>query len=368
MRVAYDAAPLLNPHAGIGHYASALLNEMLKTTDFEFTLFALTRAANGSHIPTNDRVQLLHRRIPARVVVTAWEAIGWPSGEFLTGKADVVHGTNFWIPPIHEKRGIVTIHDLTFHLYPELCTPQVRRYRWIVPKVLKRCAAVITPSQTIKHEVVSYLKFPEDRIFVTPEGIRGDFRGAKPDRDLLSRLGVSGDYILFSGTEEPRKNLDRLIRAFARLEGLEIKLVITGPPGWGKTDLPALARELGAEKLVVFCGYLSNIELASVMAGARGYVFPPIYEGFGLPPLEAMAAGIPVVAARAGSLPEILGEAPIWCDPLNVTSIAEAISTLTTDEAVRQEAISRGNAVSSRYEWSDTARLTVEAYQEVASG
>lgn len=368
MRVAYDAAPMLNPRAGIGHYAGALLDEMLKSTDFDFTLFAITRATNGRDIPRNDRVRLLHRRIPARVFVTSWEALGWPRGELLIGDADVVHGTNFWLPPITRRRGVVTIHDLTFLLYPELCTRQVRRYRWIVPKVLTRCAAVITPTKTVRNEVAEHLKFPEDRIFVTPEGVSGHFRGSLPDRELMSRLGVTGDYVLFSGTQEPRKNLDRLIQAFARLEGSELKLVITGPPGWGGVDLPALAHELGLETRVVFCGYLSSEDLASVMAGARAYVFPSIYEGFGLPPLEAMAAGIPVVASRAGSLPEILGDAPVWCDPMDTSSIAEAISAVVSDESVRRRAIESGAQIASGYRWSETARLTVEAYRVVASG
>ncbi|MGH9199379.1 MAG: glycosyltransferase family 4 protein, partial [Acidimicrobiia bacterium] len=311
MRVAYDAAPLLNPRAGVGHYAAALLEEMLKTTDLEFNLFAVTRAANGDHIPSNQRVQFVHRRLPARIVVTAWETLGWPSGEVLTGASDVVHGTNFWIPPTKRSHGIVTIHDLTFLFYPELCTPQVQRYRWIVPKVLKRVAAVITPTETVKREVVEHLKFPSDRVFVTLEGVSGHFRGAKPDRQLLTRLGIGSDYLLFSGTQEPRKNLDRLIQAFADLGDANLELVITGPRGWGSIDLPELAHKLGVGDRTIFCGYLSSAELAAVMAGATAYVFPSIYEGFGLPPLEAMAAGIPVVAARAGSMPEILGDAPL---------------------------------------------------------
>jgi glycosyltransferase involved in cell wall biosynthesis len=369
MRIAYDAAPLLNPRTGIGHYAATLLDRLLAIDpETEFQLFALTRSADGSGIRRKPRVHLRHHRIPARLAVTAWEILGWPPGERLTGETDVVHGTNYWIPPARRRKGIVTIHDLTFWLYPEMCTPQVRRYRWIVPRVLTRCELVITPSETIRQQVTDELGFPEDRIVVTPEGIRDPFRQASPDPSLKNELGLTGDYLIFAGTQEPRKNLDRLIQAFALLGDLDLQLVIAGPEGWGSADLPALARKLRIQDRVLFPGYLGDSELASLTAGARAFVFPTLYEGFGLPPLEAMAAGVPVVAGRGGALPEVLGEAPFWCDPLDVQSIAPAIEQAVTDEPARAAAIEKGRARASLYDWDETARRTLEAYRRVASG
>lgn len=368
MRIAYDAAPLLNPRTGIGHYAASLLEELLVTPELSLSLYALTRneSRNMPTGPGGRRLELRHVRFPARVAVTAWELLGHPSGERLTGEADVVHGTNFWIPPVKKAAGVVTIHDLTFWLYPELCTPQVQRYRWIVPRVLKRCACVLTPSQTVQSQVAAELGFPEERIFVTPEGIRGAFRDSVFDEQLARRLSLHGDYLLFAGTQEPRKNLDRLIEAFAALGHRDLQLLIAGPPGWGSIDLPGLARKLHVADRVRFSGYLTDAELGSLMAGARAFVFPTLYEGFGLPPLEAMAAGIPVVAARTGSLPEVLGEAPFYCDPLDSGSIAAAIQTATEDESARSKAIEEGKHQTAKYTWRETARLTFGAYRWIA--
>lgn len=363
MRIGYDAAPLLNPLTGVGHYALTLLERMLAIDpEVEFELLALTIRADTSRVPVGDRVRLKHLRIPARWAVTGWERLRRPSSDVLLGSVDVVHGTNFWVPPLSKRNGVVTIHDLTFWLYPELCTPQVQRYRWIVPKVLDRCAAVITPSKTIKEQVTAELGFDADRTFVTAEGIRGSFLDAKPDPTVAQRLGVHGDYVLFTGTQEPRKNLDRLIRAFAALD-LELTLVIAGPPGWGSIDLPAVAHKAKVEHRVVFSGYLTDPELGSLMLGAKAFVFPTLYEGFGLPPLEAMAAGIPVVAARAGSLPEVLGDAPFYCDPLDVASIAQAIERAVIDDEARDLAVAEGKAVIAGYDWDETARQTLDVYR-----
>lgn len=366
MRIAYDAAPLLTPRTGVGHYAATLLERLLAAEpDLRFDLFALTRARDTSSVPRGERVRLWHRRVPARAAVVAWEVLGRPAGERFLGEVDVVHGTNFWIPPLRASNGIVTIHDLTFVLYPEFCTPQVRRYRWIVPRVLRRCALVLTPSQTVRAQVAEELRFPEDRIVVTPEGVREAFTEAAPDRALLTRLGIDREYVLFAGTQEPRKNLDRLIQAFALLPD-DVQLVIAGPPGWGSVDLPALARRLRLGGRVVFSGYLPDPEVAALMAGARAFAFPTLYEGFGLPPLEAMRAGVPVVAARAGALPEVLGDVPLYCDPLDVESIAEAIRRAVGDEAAREAAICAGRERAGRYSWDETARRTLEAYRMVA--
>lgn len=367
MRIAFDAAPLLGTPTGVGQYAATLLRHLLDIdAALQFNLYAVAWKKDASWIPASPRVSFRHARFPARVAVTAWELLGRPSAERLLGEADVVHGTNFWVPPSKRSKAVVTIHDLTFWLYPELCTAQIQRYRWIIPRMLRRVAFVITPCETIRREVAAELGFPQDRIVATPEGVRGAFIGARFEPALAERLGVRGSYVLFAGTQEPRKNLDRLIRAFASIGEGDLQLVIAGPPGWGSVDLPAVARHLEVERRVVFTGYLTDRDLASLVAGARAFAFPSIYEGFGLPPLEAMTAGVPVVAGRAGSLPEVLGDAPFWCDPEDVDSIAQAIVAAVNDEDARRAAVEVGRIQALRYSWVDTARRTLEVYRAAA--
>jgi glycosyltransferase involved in cell wall biosynthesis len=362
VRIAYDAAPLLNPRTGVGHYAAALLDAMLAADpDLEVCLFAVGRQPAPATTPGDGRATLRRWPLPARLVVGAWELTRHPRGEVLVGRVDAVHGTNFWIPPLRRRNGVVTVHDLTFLLYPEFCTPQVRRYRWILPQVLKRCAVVLTPSETVAEQVSSELAFPRDRIVVTPEGVRPSALSTAP----AAAKGRS--YLLFTGTQEPRKNLDRLLRAFALLGDLDLDLVFAGPAGWGSGDLHRRCVELGIADRVQFPGYLSDRDLAATLAGARAFVFPSLYEGFGLPPLEAMAAGIPVVAARAGSLPEVLGDAPFWCDPLDVESIAAAIRRAVTDDELRVRASAAGRERVAVYDWAETARLTLGAYRRASS-
>lgn len=363
MRIAYDVAPLMNPRTGVGHYAGALLDHLrLLDPALSFNLYALTRNSNIDAIPGGKNSTLIHRHLPARVVRPVWEMAGFPAGEWLTGNVDVTHGTCFWFPAVRKSRGVVTIHDLTFALYPELCEAQALSYRWIVPRVLKRTSMVITPSETVRSQVHEELGFPIDRIVATPEGIRSAFLGAKPDIELERRLEIPRPYVLFAGTQEPRKNLDRLIQAIA-LAPPDVTLVIAGPPGWGSVDLPALAHHLHLDSRVRFSGYLADSDLGSLIAGCRAFMFPTLYEGFGLPPLEAMAAGVPVVSSDAGSLPEVLGDAPFYCDPLDVDSIASALTSAVTDEPARAVAIAEGKKVASKYSWEQTARLTLETYR-----
>lgn len=363
MRIAYDAAPLLNPRTGVGHYAASLLDALLAAdSDLEVSLFAVGRQPDPAVMPGHDRATLRRLRIPARLVVAGWELARHPAGELLVGRVGAVHGTNFWVPPLKKANGVVTIHDLTFLLYPEFCTPQVRRYRWIVPKVLQRCAVVLTPSDIVAEQVSAELGFPRSRIVVTPEGVRPSALAAQPPPSATGR-----GYLLFTGTQEPRKNLDRLLRAFALLGDLDLGLVVAGPAGWGSDNLQRRCADLGIADRVRLPGYLSDKDLAATLAGARAFVFPSLYEGFGLPPLEAMAAGVPVVAARAGSLPEVLGDAPRWCDPLDVESIAAAVRIAVTDEEWRAEAVLSGRKRAAAYDWAETARLTREAYARASS-
>ena len=356
----------MRPHTGVAHYALNLLRNLLRITDdLSVQALAISMGTDRSWLgpEMQGRVKLTHLRLPNRLMAPAWEKLGFPRADRALGRADVAHGVNFWIPPLTRANGIITIHDLTFWKHPEWWTSG-RHLQRLVPKALRRCAMVITPSETIKLEVASELGFPTDRIVVTPEGVRGNFATSRPDPRHAASLGIKDPYLLFVGSQQPRKNLDLLLEAFGRVQG-DLQLVVAGPYGWGP-DPRETAIRLNLGERILFTGYLTDDVLASLMAGCRAFVYPSLYEGFGLPALEAMAAGVPVVAARAGALPEVLGEAPFWCDPADVDSVEAAILKVANDESARRDAVAAGFERAARYNWEDTARLTLEAYRRVA--
>lgn len=360
MRVAYDVSAAMRLKSGIGYYVLSLLKALLDRGDLSLSTYALTI---GGQRLMDEAPPLRRWAIPGRAGPNLWTRTGYPSGELLTGHADVVHGTNFWIPPLRHRNGVVTIYDVAFVQHPEFVSPTVSRYSRILPKVLDRCAGVIAPSQTVADGISSELGVPHEQITVTYGGAREGFARATFDPESAGRHRVHGDFVLFAGHFEPRKNLLRLLRAFASLEQPGLTLVLAGPEGPESRSVETEIRERKLESKVVITGYLSDSELASLMAGARAFAYPSIYEGFGLPPIEAMSAGVPVVAARSGSLPEILETAPFWCDPMDESSIAKALLSAVSDEAARATAIERGRTRAAFFTWDRVAGLTVKAYR-----
>lgn len=362
MRIAFDVSAALVSRTGVGTYILNLCEELKSLPELDISLWALALRSKPLP-PSMTDLPFRRMRIPGRLGPRMWSRVRFPHGELLTRAADVIHGTNFWVPPLSNKRGVVTIHDLTFIHHPELCPPTVRDYKKTLPIVLKSCGAVITISETVRKDFLEHFEFPEERVIVTLLGVHEWARKASPDPDANRALGIDGEYILFIGGQEPRKNLKALIRAFPEVEKLGVKLVLVGPEGRDSQLIEKEVERLSLQRSVIFAGRLSDQQLGSVLAGARAFVFPSLDEGFGMPPLEAMAAGVPVVAARAGALPEVLGEAPYWCDPLDESSIASALERALTDEPARSAAIARGRERAEKFTWARCAERTLEAYR-----
>ena len=356
MRVAVDATPLLGHTTGVGRYVAQLLPALAALPDApELVLTAFSRS--GGQPPVHGATWA-PRRLPARLLQQTWRHTNLPPAEWLTGSTDVFHATNFVLPPTRRAAGLVTIHDLTFDRYPSLVTPAVARYQHLVPRSLAMAQIVLVCSQAVAVEVRDRYPTAAEKIRVAPLGVDPDwFQAAPPSSDWLSARDIPSDYLLAVGTLEPRKNLRRLVAAHRSLRATDPEcplLVIVGPPGWGE---PLQADP----EHVVLTGWLEDDQLRALTAGARVLAYPSLYEGFGLPPLEAFACGTAVACSDLPALREVLGTLPEYANPEDIGDIAEALARALASPAATGE-VRRQHA--RRWTWQACATKTREAYDE----
>jgi glycosyltransferase involved in cell wall biosynthesis len=365
--VAVDATPLLGPRTGIGRFTAAVLAGLAERPEVEPVAFGATWRGRGRLdllVPTG--VRAASRPMAARPLRAAWGRLGRPAIEWWTGPVDVVHGTNFVVPPARRAAEVVTVHDLTSVHFPELCTPDVRRYPDLLRRALDRGAWVHAVSHFVADEVVAELGAPPERVRAVPNG--GPDPGP-PGDPAAGRARAGADrYVLVLATVEPRKDHPTLVRALASaaLAGplADVRLVLAGPDGWGAEALTeALARSPAADR-VTRLGWVHDTARADLLAGAAVLAYPSRYEGFGLPPLEAMAAGTPVVATAVGAVPEVVGDAALLVPPGDADALAEALRDVLVDADRADELRRRGRARVATFSWDRTVDGLIALYDE----
>jgi len=370
MRVGVDATPLLGPRTGVGRYVAGLVEAMAELPGGEpeevvLVPFTWRGTAELPRVaPAAPRVRCGRRRVPARLLQAAWAAVAFPPVEWLAGPVDVFHATNFVAPPARRAAAVVTVHDLTYLRYPEMVTAASARFRDLVPRALRRGATVCTPTAAVGAEVADAYRLPPERLVVTPLGVGPAWRIAVPaDPAWLAANGLPERYLLFVGNREPRKNLPTLLAAYRELladpgPGGVPPLVLVGPAGWGEAlDLAGLPAEA-----VRTPGYLAEDDLARVVAGAAALVFPSWYEGFGLPALEALACGTPVVATDLPALREVLGDQAELVPPGDAAAMADALARVLGDPGGEPARAAR-RARAAAFTWAACAQATLSAYR-----
>jgi glycosyltransferase involved in cell wall biosynthesis len=350
MKIALDGMPLASELTGVGHYTFELARSL-----------AIVAPADSFDL-ISPEPGLLNRR---------WWSIGLPL--YLSRSSfDLFHGTNYEIPFWSRCPSVVTIHDLSLLLHPEAHRQHlVRRARWRLPRMAKSATRIITPSESVKREVCETLKINPDKIVVTPEAPRATFkrREAAAVAELRQRLGIGEDFILFVGTVEPRKNLHRLVEAFEQLlrtTSSSPQLVIAGGQGWLMDNFSSVIKEKKLEDRICLTGYLEDEDLCALYSSCKAFVYPSLYEGFGLPPLEARACGAPVITSRIPSITETVGTAARLVDPLDVDDLARAIAEMLSDEQQRKHFSEAGAERVKKFTWEQTAIKTLEVYKEAA--
>jgi glycosyltransferase involved in cell wall biosynthesis len=295
------------------------------------------------------------------------------SAEMLVQPPDVLFVPAHVLPLIHPRRSVVTVHDLGYLHYPQAHRPADRRYLdWSTRWNARQATAVLADSQATKDDLLRAYGVPAEKVHVVYLG-RDETLGPVRDEHLLAHVrehyGIGGRYLLVVGTLQPRKNLARTIEAFAHVAGMPalagVQLVLAGKRGWLYDDLFAQVARHGLAGRVHFPGYIEDAHLPALLNGALAFVFPSLYEGFGIPVLEAGACGVPVITSNTSSLPEVAGDAALLVDPHDVDAIADAMYRLVTDAALRAELTRRGQENIKRFSWEKCARETLAVLEEV---
>ena len=358
--------------AGINWYIRSLLAFLPRVSDrHKFTAFLGKEEAGHGFHGIQTEVSILPTERPAARI--AWEQLAQPV-RLLGNRMDLLHSLAFVQPVILPCPGIVTIYDLSFIHYPQRLQPWRRLYlRWGTTFSARRASRVIAISASTKRDIVGLLGVAEDKVDVIPCGVDEDFRPVDRQEQLIElrkRHGLPPRMLLFVGTIEPRKNLTTLLRSYALLrEWIQPPpLVIAGAKGWQHEEVFSLAQELELLDELLFPGFIPRDELPLWYNAADLFVYPSLYEGFGLPPLEAMACGTPVVTSNTSSLPEVVGDSGLLVDPTDAEEIAQAMQRLLTDSSLQDELTNKGLERARAFTWQRTARETVEVYDRVLSG
>lgn len=363
LRVALDATSLYDIRSGVGRFTAAVLAGAGASPEIEAIAYAVTFRGSGrleDLVPPGVEVPR-RGRMAAAPLRWAWRRSDGPRIERWTGPIDIAHGTNFVVPPTRGA-AVVTVHDLTYVRYPEMCTTDVLQYRELVPRALHRGATVHTVSEFVRGEVIEHYRLAEDRVLVVPNGITPAPPG---DAGQGGRLAGGHRYLLAIGTVEPRKDLPGLVLAFDELaaDDPELRLVIAGADGWGAEALTEALAAAHHRDRVVRLGFVDEEARADLLAGAEALVLASRYEGFGLTAGEAMAAGVPVVATATGGIPEVVGDAGVLVPPDDPAALASALSVLLADSEQRARLAALGPARAAKFTWDRTVSGLIDLWQ-----
>ncbi len=360
--------------AGIGRYTRELARALVARRAHRYVLFAahratLRQALSALDLPPDTAIAVRTSCLSQWAHAILWHRLRLPvPGELWFGRASLFHATDFLAPPLLATRRLVTIHDLSFLRLPERTVPALVQYlRRTVPTMARRADHLVADSVFTRREMVDLLGIDENRISVAYPGVGASFRPIRDPlalRSVADRWALPPRFVLGVGTLEPRKDWPTLIQAFGRLGPLaaDCELVIAGAPGWLMDDIQAAVRQHPRVRLL---GFVPDEDLPALYSCALAFAYPSVYEGFGLPALEALACGVPVLVANASSLPEVVGDAALRVPPGDIDAWAQALARLLTDDELRVTLARRGPLQASRFRWDGCAAAVEAAYERV---
>ncbi len=375
MRIGLEVTAAVRQRGGIGRYVRELLRALAALdSDNEYRLFFAAKNDDGHglpDLPANFRA----RRLPFHDIWLArvWQRLRAPLPvELITGRVDVYHSPDFTLPPtLWNTPTLLTVHDLSFAHHPSSTAPGLRGYLDIVvPRSVRRATHLLADSQATKDDLMALYHTPEEKITVLYAGVSGGFSPVADPGALAKvreRYGLGErPYVLSIGTLQPRKNHIRLIEAFDRaLRHSEYNLVLAGGEGWLYDEVRAQVTKHELQNRVIFPGFVAEEHLTALYSAAAVMAFPSLYEGFGLPVLEAMACGVPVLASTAPCLPEVAGDAALMVDPRDVSAMAAAIEALVSQPELRDALRAKGLVRAAQFRWDKSAAELLSIYRSI---
>ena len=372
LKVALEASAVVGERTGIGEFVVATAEALANDPAIELSAFVISwRGRDRFRHELPPAISTRQRPMPARPLHFVWERSAFPPLELFIGKPDVVHGMNAVLPPRWWSRGILTVHDVAPISHPELCQPNFMPWEKLVRRAIRQGAYVHTPSNFVRNEVISTFDIDPAEVHAIPLGIptsrtpasAGKAEALDPEDERL------GSYLLALGTIQPRKDYVNLLKAFDVIAASDsqVRLVIAGSKGWGYEEFERTLVTLKHQERVTYLGYVSDQRRLSLLRNATVLAYPSVYEGFGLPPLEAMSEGVPVVATSVGSIPEVVGDAAVLVRPRDPVALAEAILRLLGDAEARANLIVKGLERVKIYNWAATASALGNLYAQIAT-
>ena len=378
MKVNIELQPALKDRTGVGWYVYEVVKHLPKDKiKITGTIFNFFKRRDDTEVIKDLNVSIsTFYLLPYRAYLFLTKKFNIPHNYFFRPKADLYHFMGYIVPYNIKGKVILTVYDLVVELFPETMEEKNRELlRKEMHRSIKRADHIITISNSAKEELVKILGINEDKIDIVSPGVNYDIFNARINTDIKKivkqKYNLPDEYILYLGTLEPRKNISSLIKAFINLKKekkiLE-KLVIVGKKGWNYENIYKIIHDNNMEDEIIFTGYVDENEKPAIYQMSKLFVFPSLYEGFGIPVLESMASGVPVIVSNTSSLPEVVEDAAILVDPQKVKDIETSIYKVLTNKELRIELIEKGLKQSKKFTWENSANKLCEIYDKVVKG
>ena len=374
MKVNIELQPALKDRTGVGWYVYEVVKHLPKgKIKITGTIFNFLKRRNDTEIIKDLDINISSfYLLPYRVYLYLTKKFNIPYNYFFRPKADLYHFMGYIVPYSIKGKVILTVYDLVVELFPETMEEKNRELlRKEMQRSIKRADHIITISNSAKAELINVLGVNAENIDIISPGVDYDVFNARINdemkRKIKQKYDLPDEYILYLGTLEPRKNISSLIKAFIKLKKekkISEKLVIAGKKGWLFSEIFDLIKSLDLENEVILTDYVDESDKPAIYQNAKLFVFPSLYEGFGMPILEAMAAGIPVITSNTSAMPEVAGDAAILVNPLSIEEISEAMLEVMNNDKLSNELISKGFDQCKKFTWSNSANKLVEIYKK----